>query len=155
MPRARNEPSTTKPKLFIAAVALLALLMVAGGWWWFRGRTVVTVQSVAVLPFMNATGNADGEFLSDGLTEDIINRLAQLPELRVLARSTVLRFKNNSDEPQKLESNWTYRACSPAASHNTAIRLPSKPISSEFRTARKCGASDIRAKCRISPRFKM
>jgi eukaryotic-like serine/threonine-protein kinase len=96
------QTSIKKTKSIIAALTLLALLMVAGGWWWFRGRTVVTVQSVAVLPFMNATGNADGEFLSDGLTEDIINRLAQLPELRVVARSTVVRFKNNNDDPQKI-----------------------------------------------------
>nr|HEV7954773.1 protein kinase [Candidatus Acidoferrales bacterium] len=98
-----DQTSTTKPKFTIAAIAALVLLLAAGGWWWFRGHNAATVQSVAVLPFMNATGNPDGEFLSDGLTEDIINRLAQLPELRVLARSTVLRFKNNNnDDPQKI-----------------------------------------------------
>jgi serine/threonine protein kinase len=98
-----EQTSTTKPKFTIAAIAALVLLLAAGGWWWFCGRSGATVQSVAVLPFMNATGNPDGEFLSDGLTEDIINRLAQLPELRVLARSTVLRFKNNNnDDPQKI-----------------------------------------------------
>lgn len=97
-----TQTSTTKPKFIAAAIALLLMLLIAGVWWWFRGHSGATVQSVAVLPFMNATGNPDGEFLSDGLTEDIINRLAQLPELRVLARSTVLRFKNNNDDLQKV-----------------------------------------------------
>jgi serine/threonine protein kinase/tetratricopeptide (TPR) repeat protein len=97
-----EKTSTAKPKLVIAAIASLVLLLAAGAWWWLRGRASATVQSVAVLPFVNATGNPDGEFLSDGLTEDVINRLAQLPELRVLARSTVLRFKNNNDDPQKI-----------------------------------------------------
>jgi serine/threonine protein kinase/tetratricopeptide (TPR) repeat protein len=92
--------STAKPKWAVAAIVALILILAAGAWWRFR-PTGSSVQSVAVLPFVNATGNSDGEFLSDGLTEDIINRLAQLPEIRVLARSTVLRFKNQ-DDPQKI-----------------------------------------------------
>ena len=94
--------STAKQKLIFPAIAALLLLLVVAGWWWFRPHGGATVQSVAVLPFANATGNSDGEFLSDGLTEDVINRLAQLPELRVVARSTVLRFKNNNEDPQKI-----------------------------------------------------
>ena len=92
----------TKKKWIIPAIAGLLLLLAVGGWWWFRGRTGASVQSVAVLPFVNVTGNSDGEFLSDGLTEDIINRLAQLPELRVLARSTVFRYKNKDNDPQRI-----------------------------------------------------
>jgi serine/threonine protein kinase/tetratricopeptide (TPR) repeat protein len=95
-------PAKSKPKWIIPAMAALILILAAGSWWWFRPHGTSTIQSVAVLPFVNATGNPDGEFLSDGLTEDIINRLAQLPELRVLARSTVLRFKNKDDDPRKI-----------------------------------------------------
>jgi len=94
--------STAKTKWIIPVVAALVLLLAAGGWWWFRNRGGDAVRSVAVLPFVNATGNPDGEYLSDGLTEDIINRLAQLPELRVLSRSTVFRFKNKDEDPQKI-----------------------------------------------------
>jgi eukaryotic-like serine/threonine-protein kinase len=91
-----------RPKWIFPAAAALVLLLAAGAWWWFRPHGTSTIQSVAVLPFVNATGNPDGEFLSDGLTEDIINQLAQLPELRILARSTVLRFKNKDEDPQKI-----------------------------------------------------
>ena len=98
------KPAATKitKKLAVATVVVLVLLAGAGGWFWFRGRAEAGVRSVAVLPFVNATGNADGEFLSDGLTEDIINRLAQSSELRVLARSTVMRYKNKEQDPQKI-----------------------------------------------------
>ena len=102
---AAEQPATSakaRPKWIFPAAAALVLLLAAGAWWWFRPHGTSTIQSVAVLPFVNATGNPDGEFLSDGLTEDIINHLAQLPELRILARSTVLRFKNKDEDPQKI-----------------------------------------------------
>jgi serine/threonine protein kinase/tetratricopeptide (TPR) repeat protein len=102
---AAEQPATSakaKPKWIFPAAAALVLLLAAGAWWWFRPHSGASIQSVAVMPFVNATGNPDVEFLSDGLTEDVINRLAQLPELRVLARSTVLRFKNKDEDPQKI-----------------------------------------------------
>lgn len=48
---------------------------------------------LAVLPFVNVSGNSDVEHISDGITEDLINNLSQLPELRVMARNTVFRYK--------------------------------------------------------------
>jgi eukaryotic-like serine/threonine-protein kinase len=102
---AAAQPATSakaKPKWIIPIIAALILILAAGAWWWFRPQGGASVQSVAVMPFVNATGNADGEFLSDGLTEDVINRLAQLPELHVTARSTVLRFRNKDEDPQKI-----------------------------------------------------
>ena len=57
-------------------------------------RPVHAVQSVAVLPFENATADPDADYLVDGLTEAIITALSRLPDLRVLARSTVFRYRN-------------------------------------------------------------
>jgi serine/threonine protein kinase/Tfp pilus assembly protein PilF len=57
------------------------------------------IDSVAVLPFANATGNPGSEYLSDGLSESIIDSLSQLPNLQVIARSTVYRFKGKSSDP--------------------------------------------------------
>lgn len=51
------------------------------------------IDSIAVLPFENASGEADAEYLSDGITESIINSLSQLPQLRVIPRSIVFRYK--------------------------------------------------------------
>jgi TolB-like protein/Tfp pilus assembly protein PilF len=54
---------------------------------------VHAVNSIAVLPFENATADPDADYLIDGLTEAIINALSRLPALRVLARSTVFRYR--------------------------------------------------------------
>jgi TolB-like protein/Tfp pilus assembly protein PilF len=56
-------------------------------------RPAIAVHSIAVLPFENATGDPDADYLVDGLTEAIINALSRLPALRVLARSTVFRYR--------------------------------------------------------------
>jgi len=58
--------------------------------------------SLAVLPFVNAGGNPEMDYLGDGLTESIILNLSQLPELRVMARSTVFRYKGRSDEARDI-----------------------------------------------------
>jgi serine/threonine protein kinase/Flp pilus assembly protein TadD len=52
------------------------------------------IRSVAVLPFRNLSHEQDGEYLSDGITEEILNALARLPSLRVAARSSSFAFKN-------------------------------------------------------------
>ena len=51
------------------------------------------IESIAVLPFVNQNNDPDSEYLSDGVTESIINSLAQLPNLKVIARSSVFRYK--------------------------------------------------------------
>ncbi|HEV7569946.1 MAG TPA: protein kinase, partial [Thermoanaerobaculia bacterium] len=55
------------------------------------------IDSVAVLPFVNASGNPNSEYLSDGLTDSITDSLSQLPELQVVAHSTVFRYKDRKN----------------------------------------------------------
>jgi serine/threonine protein kinase/tetratricopeptide (TPR) repeat protein len=57
------------------------------------------IDSLAVLPLVNASSDASAEYLSDGITESIINSLSQLPQLRVMARSTVFRYKGLEVDP--------------------------------------------------------
>ncbi|MGH9960321.1 MAG: hypothetical protein ACREBC_24890, partial [Pyrinomonadaceae bacterium] len=64
-------------------------------------RTRIT-RFLAVLPFVNVSNEADTEYLSDGITESIINSLAQLPLLRVMSRSTVFRYKNRELDAQRI-----------------------------------------------------
>ena len=52
------------------------------------------------MPFVNATNNPDSEYLSDGITESLINDLSQLPNLVVMARSSVFRYKGRDVDPQ-------------------------------------------------------
>ena len=82
-------------------VALAAILMLAV-WWNVLLNQTGAFDSVAVLPFTNQGGNADTEYLSDGMTEEIINSLSRLPQLRVMARTTVYRYKGRDDDPRKI-----------------------------------------------------
>ena len=82
----------------IAVVALLAAGMRLSG---VRGKGDA-INSVAVLPFVNGSGDADGDFLSDGITESLISNLSQVRSLRVTARSTVFRYKGTEIDPQKI-----------------------------------------------------
>lgn len=61
-----------------------------------------TTRFLAVLPFINASNDGDTEYLSDGITESIINSLAQLPLLRVMSRSTVFRYKSTELDAQRI-----------------------------------------------------
>ena len=60
-----------------------------------------SIRSLAVLPFANASGDPQMEYLSDGLTESIIFGLSQLSQLRIMSRSTVFRYKGRSEEAQE------------------------------------------------------
>jgi DNA-binding SARP family transcriptional activator len=68
------------------------------------------IDSLAILPLVNATGDPDGEYLSDGITESIINGLSQLRQLRVMARSTVFRYKGKEADPQTVGRELGVRA---------------------------------------------
>ena len=91
-------------KLWIGGAVVAALaLAIAGGYYFLHGRSPAEkVTSIAVLPFVNATSDPGNEYLSDGLTESLIGTLSQLPDVKVMARSSVFRFKNSEDDPQKI-----------------------------------------------------
>jgi TolB-like protein len=57
------------------------------------------IRSIAILPFVNATGDREAEYLSDGITETLINTLAQVPNLRVMSRTSVFHYKGRSPNP--------------------------------------------------------
>ncbi|MCM3871314.1 MAG: winged helix-turn-helix domain-containing protein [Pyrinomonadaceae bacterium] len=60
------------------------------------------IDSLAVLPFINASADPEADYLSDGITESIINNLSRLSPLRVMARSTVFRYKGREYDPQEV-----------------------------------------------------
>ena len=81
---------------FVISLLAAAVIVFAYDKWWLRDDTAIVppVQnSVAVLPFVNMSGNPDNEYLSDGLTETLLHALAQLPDLRVPARTSSFFFK--------------------------------------------------------------
>jgi TolB-like protein/DNA-binding winged helix-turn-helix (wHTH) protein/Flp pilus assembly protein TadD len=95
--------------LGIAAVALVASLAAAGWFYQFAGRTE-TIDSLAVLPFVNANADPNTEYLSDGITESLINSLSQLPNLKVMSRDSAFRYKGKETDPQTVGRELGVRA---------------------------------------------
>jgi serine/threonine protein kinase/Tfp pilus assembly protein PilF len=96
--------------LAIAAIGLLVVLG-AGGWFYrSSGRGGETIDSVAVLPFVNASGDPNTEYLSDGITESLINSLSQLPHLRVMSRDSAFMFKGKDADAHTVGRQLGVRA---------------------------------------------
>ena len=89
-------------KPLIAVGALLVIAMGVGGYFFVRGNRDRPIESVAVLPFENKSGNADSEYLSDGLAESLIYRLSQLSNLKVTPRSSAFRYKGKDVDAEKI-----------------------------------------------------
>ena len=73
-------------------------------------RVSKIIDSLAVLPFENASGDPEREYLSDGITGSLINNLATVPKLRVMAQSTVFRYKGREIDPQVIGRELNVRA---------------------------------------------
>jgi DNA-binding SARP family transcriptional activator len=73
-------------------------------------RRGVPSNSLAILPLVNASADPEVEYLSDGITESIINNLSQLPQLKVMARSTVFCYKGREIDPQEVGGHLGVRA---------------------------------------------
>jgi len=86
-------------------VILLAVVVVAliAGIYLYSSRGAI--DSVAVLPFVNDSNDPNAEYLSDGITESIISSLSQLPNLKVMSRNAVFRFKGKNLDPQEIGRN--------------------------------------------------
>jgi eukaryotic-like serine/threonine-protein kinase len=100
---AATMPKNSRKVLVVGAIVVLLALAGAAGLYLLRAkRDSGKVTSIAVLPFVNATADTNNEYLSDGLTESLIGTLSQLPNVKVMARSTVFRFKGNQQDPQQI-----------------------------------------------------
>lgn len=103
-----------RPRPAIALAALLVVLAGALAWWrpWAPEVEPASLErmayplpdkpSIAVLPFNNLSGNAEQDFLADGFTENIINSLAKLPDLFVIARNSTFTYKGKAVKVQQV-----------------------------------------------------
>jgi len=73
-------------------------------------RVAKTIRSLAVLPFENVSRDPENDYLSDGITRSLINNLATVPKLRVMAQSTVFRYKGREMDPQAVGRELNVRA---------------------------------------------
>ena len=88
-----------------AVLALAILLTAAAAITYFSDfarSDKAAIDSIAVLPFANVSADPDTEYLSDGITESLINSLSRLPNLKVIARSSVFQYKGRETNPQSV-----------------------------------------------------
>jgi serine/threonine protein kinase/tetratricopeptide (TPR) repeat protein len=86
----------------IAAASLLLAGLVYGGYRWLSVNSGLKIDSLAVLPFSNGGGDANIDYLSDGITESLIANLAHVPNLKVKSRNSVFRYKSKDVDMQKV-----------------------------------------------------
>lgn len=96
----------SKPKrrgVWVLAVGAIVVLVFASVYFFLsRGKDAVSKNSIAVLPLVNAGNDPNTEYLSEGISEALINSLTELQQLRVVARSTAFRYKGNDVDPRQV-----------------------------------------------------
>ena len=109
---AAEQPQPKKSKMLLWALGgVVALALLAGAAFLWRSRAGQDqITSVAVMPFVNASNDPNSEYLSDGITESLINNLSQLPNLVVMARSSVFRYKGRDVDPQTVAKELKVQA---------------------------------------------
>lgn len=105
LPHSVTRPWRVNRFVLTLPVALIGLL-----WLYFLTKPDRGIDSLAVLPFVNETADPSTEYLSDGISESLINSLSQLPKLRVPARTTVFRYKGQAVDPNKVGRELRVRA---------------------------------------------
>jgi serine/threonine protein kinase/Tfp pilus assembly protein PilF len=88
--------------MLIGAVALVFTAAISLAAFYFGSSGRARINSVAVLPFSNASGDPNAEYVSDGITEGVIDGLSGLPNLKVISRTSAFRYKHRDIDPQKV-----------------------------------------------------
>lgn len=99
--------------VFIVLVALVVVAAAVGAYFYVNHQEATdqtSISSIAVLPFINVGADPEVEYLSDELSESLINSLSQLPKLSVKARSSVFRYKGKEVEAQQIASELSVQA---------------------------------------------
>jgi eukaryotic-like serine/threonine-protein kinase len=97
------EKTLKRGKFWIVIAACIAVIgLAAVGTLYLRSGRTVQIDSIAVLPFTNVGGDANTDYLSDGITESLIGSLAHVPELKVKSRNSVFRYKGKDVDMQKV-----------------------------------------------------
>ncbi|MGB8976377.1 MAG: protein kinase [Terriglobales bacterium] len=100
---AEPEAKHNKTWMWVTAGIVLIALLAASAWYLRSGRAA-QIDSIAVLPFTNASGDAKVDYLSDGFTESLIASLTHVPGLKVKSRNSVFHYKGKDVDAQKVGS---------------------------------------------------
>jgi TolB-like protein/DNA-binding winged helix-turn-helix (wHTH) protein/Tfp pilus assembly protein PilF len=103
--QASSDQTLKRRKLWaVLAACIAAIGLAAVGAWYLHSGSTSQIDSIAVLPFTNGGGDANTEYLSDGITESLINNLAHVPQLKVKSRNLVFHYKGKDVDAQKVGS---------------------------------------------------
>jgi len=92
-------------KLWLVAAACVTVIgLAAVATWFLRSGRGSQINSLAVLPFTNVSGDANSDYLSDGITESLIANLTHVPQLKVKSRNSVFRYTGKDVDVQKASS---------------------------------------------------
>ncbi len=97
-------------KGLLVGVATIVVVLGVLSYFYLWRTTRTTVDSIAVLPFVNVSSDPNTEYLSDGITESLTHSISQLPNLAVIARSSVFRYKGREVDPQTVGRELGVRA---------------------------------------------
>jgi eukaryotic-like serine/threonine-protein kinase len=100
-PPASPDQTLKRHKLSATLAACIAAIGLAIGAWYVRSGRTAQIDSIAVLPFTNGGGDANTDYLSDGITESLIGNLAHVPQLKVKSRNSVFRYKGKDVDVQR------------------------------------------------------
>jgi eukaryotic-like serine/threonine-protein kinase len=99
-----------KKRNTIIAAAGLTFIVIAIGAYVYSGRTHgAVINSIAVLPLVNASGDPNLDYLSDGIAENLMNSLSQLPNLKVMSRNTAFHYKGREQDAEKVGKELNVR----------------------------------------------
>jgi TolB-like protein/Tfp pilus assembly protein PilF len=104
------EKRVRRMPLVLGGALGVLLLAAAGAWLFYPAGSADAIDSIAVLPFANVSGDPETEYLSDGIADSLINSLSRLGKLRVVPRSTVFRYKGQDVDPQAIGRELGVRA---------------------------------------------
>lgn len=106
------KPIAKRGRNYLAVAVVILIMGAVGVGYYFSGvaGSSEAIDSVAVLPFVNATGDSSTEYLSEGISDSIINSLSRLPNLKVNSLNSVLRYRGREVDPQTVGSELNVRA---------------------------------------------
>jgi TolB-like protein/Tfp pilus assembly protein PilF len=106
----RDLTKPTRRGFVLATIGLVLVAIFIASYFYLSRNRTTSIQSIAVMPFVNESANSDLEYLSDGMTETLISSLSQLPNLNVKARSSVFRYKGKETNPQTVGKELNVQA---------------------------------------------
>ena len=99
-----------RPRRAILVALWLSLAAALGYFIYVRYAAEGEIDSIAILPLVNAEGKPESDYLADGLTEGLINNLSQIPNLKVMSRNAVFRYKNKNVDAEEIKQRFKVRA---------------------------------------------